>query len=82
MAVVDEDHVEVAVGAQGAPAVPSDGDEGHVSPGVTGDPVGEAREPGVGFGGVAAAERLPPELGLGQEPGPALAQGSGGALGR
>ncbi len=42
VAVVDEDDVEVAVGAQRATAVPAHGDEGHVTPGVPGDPVGEA----------------------------------------
>ena len=72
VAVVDEDHVEVAVGAQGAAAVPADRDEGHVAAGVTGDPVGESREPAIGFRGVAATEFLPREIRLGEEPGPAL----------
>ena len=82
VAVVDEDHVEVAVGAQGAAAVPADGDQGHVPPGVTGSPVGEVGEPGIRFGGVAVAELLPREPGLGEEPGPALSEGCRGAFGR
>ena len=58
VAVVDEHHIEVAVGAEGAPAVAADGDEGQVPLGVAGGPVGQAGEPGVGLGGVAPG-RIP-----------------------
>ncbi len=58
VAVVDEHHVEVAVGAQRSPAVAADGDEGQVSFVVARDPLGQAREPGIRLGGVAPAEFL------------------------
>ena len=58
VAVVDEHHIEVAVGAQRAPAVAADGDQGQVPLVVAGGPFGQAGEPGIGLGGVAAAEFL------------------------
>ena len=67
VAVVDEHHVEVAVGAEGAPAVAAHGDEGQVPLGVAGGPFGQAGEPGVGLGGVASAEFLALQPGLGQQ---------------
>ncbi len=67
VSVVDEHHIEVAVGAEGAPAVAADGDEGQVPLGVAGSLFGQAGEPGVGFGSVAPAEFLAPEPGLGQQ---------------
>ena len=50
-AVVDEDHIEVAVGAQGAPPVPAHRHQGQVPLAVAGDPVRQVREPGVGLRG-------------------------------
>ena len=61
VAVVDEHHVEVAVGAERAPAVAADGDQGQVPLVVAGGPLGQAREPGVRLGGVAPAEFLAPQ---------------------
>ena len=74
VAVVDEHHIEVAVGAQGAPAVAADGDEGQVPLGVAGGPIGQAGEPGVGLGGVAAAEFLALQPGLGEESAPPVTE--------
>ena len=68
VAVVDEHHIEVAVGAQRAPPVAPHGHEGQVPLDVAGGPFGQAGEPGVGLGGIAATEFLAPQPGLGQQP--------------
>jgi hypothetical protein len=67
VAVVHEHDIEVAVGAEGTAAIPADGDQRQVPALVARDPLGQAREPGVGLGGVAAAEILTPEPGLGEQ---------------
>ena len=74
VAVVDEDHVEVAVGAQRAAPVAAHGDQGQVPLVVPGRPFGQAGEPGVGLGGVAPAELLAPEARLGQQPAPPVTE--------
>ena len=74
VAVVDEHHIEVAVGAERAPAVAPDGDEGQVSLVVAGGPFGQAGEPGVRLGGVAPAEFLAPQPRLGQQPAPPVTE--------
>ena len=58
MAVVDEHHIEVAVGAQRPAPVAAHGHQGQVTPGVPGGAVGQVGEPFVSLGGVAAAEFL------------------------
>ena len=68
VAVVDEHHIEVAVGAERAPAVAADGHEGQVALGVARRPFGQAREPGVRLGRIAPAEFLAPQPWLGQQP--------------
>ena len=67
MAVVDQHHIEVAVGAEGAPAVAPHGNEGQVPVGVASSLFGQAGEPGVGLGRIASTEFLPPEPRLGQQ---------------
>ena len=67
-AVVDQHHIEVAVGAQRPPPVPADGHEGQVPLVVAAGPIGQLGEPGVGLVGVAPAEFLAHEAGLGQQP--------------
>ena len=71
---VDQDHVQVAVGAQRSPPVAAHGQEGQVALGVLGRLVRQLREPGVGLGGVAAAEFLAPEPRLLEEPAPPLTE--------
>ena len=58
VAVVDEDDVEVAVGAQRSAGRSRRRPGGPGAAGRPGGPVGQVREPGVGLGGVAAAEFL------------------------
>ena len=74
VAVVDEDHIEVAVGAQRAAAVAAHGHQGQVPLAVAGRPVGQAGEPGVRLGGVAPAEFLALQAGLGQQAAPPVTQ--------
>ena len=74
VAVVDEHHIEVAVGAQRAPPVPAHGDEGQVPLIVACDPLGQAREPGIRLGSVAPAEFLAPQSGLRQQAAPPVTQ--------
>jgi hypothetical protein len=64
---VDQDHIEVAVGAQRAPAISSDGQEGQVAVGLPDGPCRHTGEPFVGLGGVGPAERVALEVGVGQE---------------
>ena len=59
VAGVDEDDVQIAVGAQRLPPVAADGQEGQVALGVLGCLVRQLGEPGIGFGGVAAANSSP-----------------------
>ena len=74
VAVVDEDHIEVAVGAQGAPPVPAHGQEGQVPGVLSGRLVGQPGEPGVRLGSVAAAEFHSHQAGLGQQGPPPFTQ--------
>ena len=67
VAVVDQHHIEVAVGAQGGSAVTADCHEGQVPRGVARGPFGQAGEPGIGLGGVTPAEFLALQPGLGQQ---------------
>ena len=67
MTPVDQDDVEVAVGAQGAPAVPPDGQECQVAVGFSDGPCRHTGEPVVGLGGVGHAEGVALEIGAGQE---------------
>ncbi len=67
VAVVDQHHIEVAVGAQRAPSVAADGHQGQVALGVAGGPLGQVREPVVGLSGVAPAEFLALQPRLGQQ---------------
>ncbi len=68
VSVVDEHHIEVAVRAERAPAVPPDRHESQVSLHVSGRPFGQAGEPIVRFSGIAAAKFLAPQPRLGQQP--------------
>jgi hypothetical protein len=68
MAVVDEHHIEVAVGAERAAAVAPHSHESEVSLDVTGGPFGQAGEPSVRLGGITATEFLASQSWLGQEP--------------
>ena len=69
-AVVDEDHIEIAVGAQGAPPVPAHGHQGQVPLAVAGHPVRQVREPGVRLRAVLPAEVLSLQSGLRQQAAP------------
>ena len=68
VAVVDEHHIEVAVRAERAPPVAPHGHESEVPFDVTGGPFGQAGEPGVRLGGIAATKFLSPQPRLGQQP--------------
>ena len=68
MSVVDEHHIEVAVRAERAPAVSPYRNEGQVSLDVSGCPFGQAGEPIVRLGGIAATKFLAPQARLGQQP--------------
>ena len=74
VAGVDEDDVEIAVGAQRLSPVAADGQKGQVALGVLGRLVGQLGEPGVGLGGVAAAEFLALESGFVEEPAPPVTE--------
>ena len=74
VAGVDEDDVQIAVGAQRLPPVAADGQEGQVALGVLGCLVRQLGEPGVGFGGIAAAEFLTLEPGFLEEPAPPVTE--------
>ncbi len=65
--VVDQHHIEVAVGTERAPPIAAHGNEGEVPAGVASSLFGQAREPGVGLGRIAPAEFLAPEPRLGQQ---------------
>ena len=65
--VVDEDDVEITVGAEPAAAVAAHGQQGQVPLVVAGRPVGQVREPSIGLGGIAPAEFLSPQARLLQE---------------
>ncbi len=67
VAVVDQHHVQVRIGAQRAPAVAADRQEGQVAAGVAGGPFGHQGQPCIGFGGVLAAEFLALEPRVGQQ---------------
>ncbi len=67
MAVVDEHHIEVAVGAQRPPPVAAHGHQGEVTLGVPGGAVGQVGEPFVGFGRIATAEFFAHQAFLGQQ---------------
>ena len=71
---VDEHDVEVTEGAQGAPAVPPDGDEGQVPLDVARGPFGQAGQPGVRLGCVPPAEFLAPQPWLRQQAAASLTQ--------
>jgi hypothetical protein len=71
---VDKHDIEVAEGAEGASAIAPDGDQGQVSLGPSGGSFGQAGEPGVRLGRVAAAEFLAPEPWLGQQAIPPITQ--------
>ena len=73
-AVVDEHHIEVAVGAQRAAPVAADGQQGEMPLVLAGRPIGQVREPGVGLGGVAAAEFLAHQSWLGKESAPPVTE--------
>jgi hypothetical protein len=64
---VDQHHVKVRIGAQGASPIPTDGQKGEVAAGVASGPFGQAREPFVRFDGVSPAEFLSPEGGISQQ---------------
>ena len=68
VSVVDEHHIEVAVRAEGTPPVAPHSHESEVSFDVTGGPFGQAGEPGVRLGGIAATKFLAPQPRLGQQP--------------
>ena len=65
--VVDEDDIEVAEGAERAPAVATYRDQGQVPAGVPSSPFGQAGEPDVRLGGIAPTEFLAPQPGFGQQ---------------
>ncbi len=67
VALVDQHHIEVAVGAQRATAVATDGHQGQVAFAVAGGPLGQVREPVVGLSGVAPTEFLALQPRLGQQ---------------
>ena len=54
--VVYQHHVEITEGAELAPAVAADGQEGQMTGVALGGPIGQGRQPGVGLGGVGPAE--------------------------
>ena len=64
---VEQDHIEVAVGAKRTPAVAPDGQKGQVAVGFSNGAGRHAGEPFVGLGGVGPAERLTLKVGAGQE---------------
>jgi hypothetical protein len=74
MAIVDEHHIEVAVGTQRPPPVAAHGHQGQVPPGVPGGAVGQVGEPFVGLGGVAATEFLAHQALFGEQPATPLAE--------
>ena len=74
VAVVDEHHIEVAIGAERGPAVPADGNQGQMPGGVAGGAFGQAGEPDVRLGRIAPTELLPLQAGFGQEPAASIPQ--------
>jgi hypothetical protein len=71
---VDQHYIEVAVGAQDAPAVPAHGQQGQVPLGVAGRPFCQIGQPGINLGGVIVAEIVASEVRLVQEPAAPLAE--------
>ena len=64
---VDEDEVEVRVGAEFTAPVAADGHEGHVLRVAAGCPIDEVCQPLVGGSGVGGAERIAVQARIGEE---------------
>ena len=67
VAGVDEHHIEVAVGAERAPAVSPDRQKGQVAARFSRGPVGQTGQPGVRLGGVGPAEGVTSQVGPRQQ---------------